>query len=103
MGWAHEGTIGDLRCSDPHIALLTPAPSAMKQTSALAISPALVLGQLCGAEGETSRPRTLAAAAGLRRGDDWNPARGFGALLLVCAVGLWLAYLGSQRPHLYDY
>ena len=45
----------------------------------------------------------LAAAVGLRREEDWSPARGFGALFLVCAVGLWLACLGLQEPSPYDY
>lgn len=45
----------------------------------------------------------LAAAVGLRREESWSAARGLGALLLLGAVGLWLAYLGIPEPSPYDY
>lgn len=78
---------------------------------AAAAAPMIPFLAVCGALYAYLDPRAaaclalcpLAAAVGLRKEEDWSPARGFGAMFLVCAVGLWLAYLGLPAPSSYDY
>jgi len=45
----------------------------------------------------------LAAILGLRREGNWSPSRGAGALLILSAVGIWLAFQGLPEPPAYDY